>query len=249
MRNFIVGALMFFAGAGCAHIENKPHYSANDLIRKTALITVLYIDPKSPDNHNYGGLCSGVWVGDNHIITAFHCAWDERTFTSTEDSTKSVNTFISAIKYDTPEHFSNSGFMGTLTRVVYSQECDLLVLKTNGAPPQHPVAKFRLSHLEPGEAVQTVGHPGDLAWVYTKGYMAVTDNQFMSDVGYNIVNINIGHGNSGGGLFDERNYLVGITKAIVETGDTRLSMFTNQECLYNVLNAAFDSEMKNKQAW
>lgn len=249
MRNFIVGALMFLAGAGCAHIENRPHYSPNDLIRKTTLITVLYTDPNSPDNHNYGGSCSGVWVGDNHIITALHCAWDERTFQSTEDSTVAVNTVISGIKYDTPEHFSNSGFIGTLTKVVYSQECDLLVLRTDSTAPSHPVARFRLNPLEAGEPVQTVGHPGTLAWVYTKGYMAVTDSQFMSDDSSNIANINIGHGNSGGGLFDEHNYLVGIAKAIVETGDTRFSMFTNQECLHNVLGVALDSEIKNKRSW
>lgn len=248
MKN-IVGTLMFLLGAATAHYELKPTHTPSDLLKKTALLTIFYTDPQDPDNHNYGGRCAGVWIGQNHILTANHCAWDERSFSSTDDETKAINTTLSAIYYDTPEHYSSSGFLGELKKVSYSPECDLLILRVLSPAPYHPVATFRLRELTPGEEVQTVGHPGELSWAYSRGYVSVTDEFFLTDRNFNVVNINIGHGNSGGGLFDSDNNLVGIARAIIETGDTRLTMFSKQECIESLLSVTLEAEAKDKREW
>lgn len=64
------------------------------------------------------------------------------------------------------------------------------------------------------ERVTAVGHPGPFRWAVSKGHVAGEFNKAKALGRGLVLDLTIWHGNSGGGLFDAKGRLVGVTTAI-----------------------------------
>ncbi len=105
----------------------------------------------------------------------------------------------------------NMGIIGPYQEQFFSDE-DLIVLKIENYPNDLNYAVFDTSKQELGNEVYTLGYPlsnilGN-QMVYTNGYFSSSQNE------YDIYNLGINSGNSGGGIFDkETGNLLGIATA------------------------------------
>lgn len=249
MRKFLVVLSMLLLG-GYISAQAYPKESTVDLLEKTVQITIFYKPLFTEDeySYNYGGICAGVWVGEKHILTAAHCVSNARLFT--DEKNEPVIAELYEIYIDTVENIGSKNYLAKAQRVSARKDCDLAVLRiTSPLYAEHDVAQLRSDNLSLGERVQTLGHPGRYAWLYTSGEVASL-NYLIQDEGLcNVININIGHGSSGGGLFDFNNKLVGITQAISESGDERLALYATQMCIESILDETKEYEIKKKRPW
>jgi S1-C subfamily serine protease len=105
----------------------------------------------------------------------------------------------------------NMGILGPYQQQLFSDE-DLIVLEIENYPTDLNYAVFDTLNQELGNEVYTLGYPlsnilGN-QMVYTNGYFSSTQNE------YDIYNLGINSGNSGGGIFDkETGNLLGIATA------------------------------------
>ena len=76
------------------------------------------------------------------------------------------------------------------------------------------------------ERVIAIGHPGPFRWAITKGLVAAqyAGSKLLGNA--LVLDLTIWHGNSGGGLFDENNRLVGITTAMFGRAGWRTRVYS-----------------------
>lgn len=150
----------------------------------TALsVSVLKVSASAPGNKSYSG--SGVVVGRNEVLTNCHV---------TRNSDQII-VLKGALRYN-----------------VYSQKADVhrdLCLLTTDELPFTPVPVRRTADLPTGETVFFYGYPGGTEAFFTEGRVSAL-HPFESS---RIIETSAGFGlgASGGGLFDSKGALVGIT--------------------------------------
>ena len=91
------------------------------------------------------------------------------------------------------------------------RDTDLALLATF-SPSAHWV-EMRTAYPAKGEEVFSVGHPGGAIWQIRSGYVSYVD---LTDIQ---VSIRIAPGASGGGLYDQRGRLLGVTSALAADGE------------------------------
>jgi len=165
--------------------------------------------------------CSGVWVSPNHILTAEHCLEESEVGDPAEYS----------IQRDV---LDNGVERANMTRrpahlVAKDAEHDLAMLRAD-FPPEHEFAfAGGLHDPYPGQFVQTMGHPRGLWYSYSSGEIAAVRK---TDVGLDIFWIQstapISGGNSGCGLFDSDNRLIGIASRQFTRGQ-QLNFFVHEK--------------------
>jgi S1-C subfamily serine protease len=167
--------------------------------------------------------CSGVWVSDKAILTAYHCIADEK---------------YDGFKYAVYTDFylpgtlrENAHVAVRLARLAATdQEHDLALLRALDPPLNHGVAKVALDTIRAGSFVSTMGHPLRLGWSYSSGQVAAIREYNIE--GHDILAVQattpISRGNSGGGLFDIQNSLVGVVHGCINvTGVQHLCTHMN----------------------
>lgn len=144
----------------------------------------------------YGPTCAGVWVGDEWILTANHCATDD------ESSPIERVTFI-----------ADAGAHRYEAAVAYRDaDHDLALLRARGVPA-HAVARVALVSPRPGDLVHVVGHPMGFLWTYLTGQVSGplrNDPRLPHEGPYLQVQCPIVSGSSGGGAFNDEGELVGV---------------------------------------
>lgn len=164
---------------------------------------------KRTDANEIKAYCSGVWVSRTVILTANHCI--------TRHGEEPIEYLVYRDVYPSDKGYSeNYPLVPRIGAVVSSDlEHDLALIRTPEAPSSHPCAQLRALPVLVGGSVQTVGHSMGLWYSYSSGVVAaVRYTQLFDDETSSLVvqsPIPISPGNSGGGLFDGRGELVGVT--------------------------------------
>ena len=87
---------------------------------------------------------------------------------------------------------------------------DIAVLEAVPVPGYRPVG-VRCTSPAPGKPVYQVGHPLNLTWIVTQGAVTATHTQRRLPGAWLLHDAVAAQGNSGGGVFDRRGRLIGIT--------------------------------------
>jgi len=161
--------------------------------------------------------CSGVWVGENRILTAAHCVAD-----------MSPGDKVSfAVSNGVEENESGTHIAinpAVLARVDPTHDLALAVALSPGA---HPWATLGDDPLV-GADVYAMGHPVGLWWSFSAGQVAALRPYVDIEEGLSMWCVQattpIGPGSSGGGLFNGSGELVGITRGNFARGQN-LNLF------------------------
>lgn len=178
-----------------------------DLTEKT--VAVVRVD----DDGEVQPCCSGVWVAGFAILTADHC-FDE-----------------SALGSDVP-YLVNRDFADSKPRtrkaVLYARDKDAdLALLFAFDRPDHPIARVANSVVQ-GQPAREMGHPIGLWYSYSVGNVAAI--RWATFEGQTRLWVQAttptSQGSSGGGLFNDRGELIGITDAVYKDGQN-LNLFVH----------------------
>lgn len=181
--------------------------------------------------------CTGVWVSETAILTAFHCVAahvDERLVYVTESDALVAGPTIR--ERATP--FGRASFVTAVDPLH-----DLALLRAIRAPKGHAIARVAVGDVLQGQGAQTVGHPMRLWFSYSHGDVSAVrvcdasgDEDLDPATTYVQTTTPISMGNSGGGLFDEHGMLIGIAHAFVDHGQN-LNLFVGKRHIEALLLA------------
>lgn len=143
------------------------------------------------------GLCSGVIIGPNEILTAGHCVQ--------HGAYKITNIWVRDV-----DGISQPAFV-----VKTVPHIDLALIEV--IQSEKHWASYT-THLRVGDRVEAVGMPLDLEWTSTFGHVSALnrtfkDDKHQDDGTYTQFDASVNGGNSGGGLWDSHGRLVGIVTA------------------------------------
>lgn len=146
--------------------------------------------------------CAGVWVSEREFVTAAHCPEGEKWLVvQTRDDALAV-----------PPRWRGA----SVVRVRPRQ--DLAIMRVDGTPPPHPVARIAEGSIAAGDDLHVVGHIVGIRWTYCQGVVsAIRRNEPDADedpVDTIQVAGPLWHGDSGGGGFDQDGNLVGIVSYV-----------------------------------
>jgi len=182
--------------------------------------TIALVIPTEEDLSVMKPYCSGVWVDDDKILTAFHCVNDNDLLI-----------------------YEVVGDEDGIVRMTYLSDVDpdndLALLVTDPrSTPKHPVAKIADVAWD-GEHVNIVGHTSGLWWTFIEGVVSSTRASITNDKGKLPKSIQVSSpawfGNSGGGAFDDDGKLVGISSWI-STRAPMMSFFIHRDALFKFLS-------------
>ena len=171
-----------------------------DTVRDIREKTVALV--QQSDEGNFLPYCSGVWVGQIEIVTALHCVVDE-------DMNVTGKVIYRVSELDKVG--------GEAVLKYFDFENDLVLLSATGdTTPSHGIATLA-SEAWQGQNVMIVGHTGGLWWTYTEGVVS-SIRTATGDLGNQRILIQVSgpiwYGNSGGGVWDEKGRLLGISSMI-----------------------------------
>lgn len=175
--------------------------------------------------------CSGVWVSPTSILTAQHCVDDA-------EIGDEVDYVVRSDVY-APGHVDEQKPIIARAARLYASDAahDLALLRAKQAP-DHGIAVVGLDSIKQGAFAQSMGHSLGLWWSYSSGDIAAVRRM---DLGIDIVWLQstapISPGNSGGGLFDVNNHLIGIASRAFRAPAENLNVFVHAQYVDALLRA------------
>lgn len=157
------------------------------------------------------GVCSGVYLTGDRVLTAGHCVKENYKNLLTRVTTHTGQmASLSAIRHKLEfEKFEQDG------NQIRTISADIGLFKVDGAINAKP-AKLTCGLPDLGDDVYAVGMPVKSQWVVTKGQVTTYHPRiFHSEGRWLQLNMTVLPGNSGGPLFDKWGQVVGITSHIV----------------------------------
>jgi hypothetical protein len=139
-------------------------------------------------------MCSGIWISSDRFLTAAHCI----------DRDGVVPIFY--FNYGERMVFSRVGFV-----IRFDMERDLALIGSIYSGDHGMVMMG--GGVKVGDRVDLVGHPMGLIWSWMPGWVSRILEDCSGILIYQISSW-VSHGNSGGGLFNNRGELVGICHSI-----------------------------------
>lgn len=165
--------------------------------------------------------CAGVWIDNEHILTAAHCAEiTGRTLFSIDveesyDAVGDLIVFINKKDLINDEIPQNLVWLGVVKKV--DKRRDLALIRSISATSSHTIAPLALKDIEIGESIHIVGHPIGLFWSYINGDVSAIRHNDGPTLGKQqikskVIQVSapIWVGNSGGGAFNYDGYLIGL---------------------------------------
>ena len=165
--------------------------------------------------------CAGVWIDNEHILTAAHCAEiTGRTLFSIDveesyDAVGDLIVFINKKDLINDEIPQNLSWLGVVKKV--DKYRDLALIRSISATSSHTIAPLALKDIEIGESIHIVGHPIGLFWSYINGDVSAIRHGDGPTLGKQqikskVIQVSapIWVGNSGGGAFNYDGYLIGL---------------------------------------
>jgi S1-C subfamily serine protease len=166
---------------------SSEYHGTKEAIRNTVKIVIKVENSKGQHGE---GLCSGVIVSPNEILTAGHCV--------NAGKYKITNIWVRDVDGRSQPAF--------VEKVVPGTDLALLAIMI----PEKHYARYS-THLTVGDAVEVVGMPMGLMWTSTFGHVSALGRMFTQvDGSYTQFDAPINGGNSGGGLWDKHGRLIGI---------------------------------------
>lgn len=179
--------------------------------------------------------CTGVWIGDNAILTAGHCIKGLVKHINEESLGEEKEVGVK-VHYIVEREVD--GIMGEPTgihlgtSVAVDEESDLALIKAEGnLIPEHGQAELAGEAPGIGERVFVVGHPEGFYWSYVEGMVSGLRERMVgiNEVKGSFIQVSgpLYFGNSGGGCFDEGGRLVGIASFTISAPHTGFFVHLN----------------------
>lgn len=202
----------------CSSILPK---TTHQLVKETSSETIAFI--MQDEEKEYKIYCSGVWVGNGVILTAYHCM-EFAAVNGNVELWGSVEPVSTKVHYTTQEEDVAPGVEPTGSHmgvVAFTDSAhDLAMVFAFDPIPAHEVALLAKKSPEVGTSLHFVGHPGRLEWTHMDGKVAALRKYIQEDIDVDgpfvQVSAPIFFGNSGGGAFSDNGELVGIASFIPE---------------------------------
>ena len=233
---------------GCAPQQettiNKYQFSIEQLRHSTILLV-------EKQDVTYTQKCSGVWLNQTTFITAYHCISrnpaTEQEFLDKVLKNKDPNV-IGSVAYfltwkdvnelpniEVPILMANAAVV-----IAVDRSHDLALLASVDEDLQHSYVGVSAEHLKVGNKVHVIGHPNGLPYSYSPGTISnVREIKNPADYKVKLYQIHSSafHGYSGGGAFNQRGELVGLSSFIYHplNAGPFLTMFTHNDSLINFL--------------
>ncbi len=174
--------------------------------------------------------CSGVWVSGTSILTARHCVDDVKIGEGVE--------YVVRSDVYAPGEVRVRDAIATHAAKVYAfdEAHDLALLRATEALA-HGVARTTSEPIRAGAFAQTMGHSLSLWWSYSSGDVAAVRQVDLDlDIVWVQATTPISPGNSGCGLFDENDRLMGIAHGSFPRGQM-LNVFVHSQYIDTFLRA------------
>lgn len=192
--------LAFLAACGRPMMYAPDHASMAKILKSRAV--ALVVKDEIGETHAY---CSGVWIAQTKILTAYHCVAGDDF----------VNYVVDSDVFAPGDQMPRQNMPVRLADVTRrDMDHDLAVLTISGISPVHDTAPIFPGEIVQGQDVQCLGNPLGMWFSYSRGEVAAVRVQD-SVAGFSMLFIQatapISPGSSGGALFDENGNVLGIT--------------------------------------
>lgn len=182
--------------------------------------------------------CSGIWISRRQFITAFHCVQRQREIPISVISNLGILESRMTVP-DTSSHlnlrrqystyrdyrrlnYKQMPLMRREARVVKEDLLrDMVMLRVEGQFPQHSVAQVARQNRTYDAPIISVGHPGGLPYVITRGRITrpswyMPDSSRLGNVRLlQVADAEIFYGSSGGPAFNEDGFVTGMNVVVM----------------------------------
>lgn len=229
----LLALLLVLPGCGSKQNAKAPNKEETDLIKylKTSTAQLVNITKEG----KYFPYCSGVWVSDRHLLTAYHCV--EREPKTTQEALNKifenkdpdvVGSFVKLRTYGQQDGDEHS--IGMVMAVKTNK--DLALISAVDPSLEHTVVRISPLDIHAGTTAHIVGHPRSYPYSYVKGYVSGVRENEAPFPGFDVKVLQIASpawkGYSGGGAFDENGRLMG-TCSFVKMQGPLLSFFIHKD--------------------
>lgn len=220
MSKQFIAILLLALGVMSCFPAKEPTPVINQLIEET--VSFVHLSKKDNEYHTF---CSGVWVDEETILTAYHCAAAAAMMNlSPEQQVIAILTdtlpqvigtsidFADKSAFDVLETGATKHYPASV--IAGDKEHDLALVLASSYP-EHRIAMLSKTPVKLGDEVRVMGHPAGIAFTYAHGYVSGFHSGINSDAldikgPFLQINAGISGGNSGGGVFTSKGYLIGI---------------------------------------
>jgi S1-C subfamily serine protease len=218
VRKFFIAFVLFIMLSVIPTTSLANQHLIDNITSETVALT-------GPNNETF---CAGVWVANNHILTANHCIAAVAEYITehqkhNDDMSKPVNLIGLDINYAVKSELDMSNKIdkihkGKVSRIDAAHDLALIDVETD--IPNHMVAKIATHQQLIGEPVSSIGHPSHLTWSYISGIITAIRPVVPGAASLKIygpliqISAPLWHGFSGGGIFNSNGELIGISSFI-----------------------------------
>lgn len=219
----------FSLAMGCcvSLVSSRP--ADNEFVDHLNQSTVALVEKISSDE--YLTYCSGFWISDYYIATAYHCVELEKG-----SAINSIITYTTHKEFsiNIPEDMPKNVYSAIVVAV--NEETDLAVLKTVD-DVEHHTYRLNKDPIAIGTEVHMMGHTMGLQYAYIKG--TVSQIRYLDIPEFKVAKIIqisslIHKGNSGCAAVDNNGYVVGIA-SFIKPNVPGLSFFIHKDELVKLL--------------
>lgn len=236
--------LIVAALSACQPGQVRQPTQSSDIARALDATIIMY------DNFDTRLLCAGQRVSPTLILTAHHCVVSATTPPDIYEILEMMDPSLDilnktdyvgrTIRYSTYADTLKAGRKGAVqihrAKVLRTDAAhDVALLETPAS--SQPFVPFRKRDLRVGEPVFSIGHPTGLKFTFARGWVSTTCRYDVAeDVCFTQVDITIWGGSSGGGLYDEDGFLVGVASAMTIRPPGAIAFFVHIDAVDKLLN-------------
>lgn len=229
----------FLACISCSSSIPAMHYpELNQLIELERDSTVALVRDEVDEvtgKHFWFTYCSGVWISDDLILTAYHCVHNKYDDLGVEVGNNiNVSYYLDLRTPDKKEAYFGESHPSTVVKI--EPKSDLALLRVKEISHGHHKAYINTRPILDGSSVMIVGHPTGLLYTWVNGTVAAS--RWLEKDDDNVVKVlhitsPTWFGNSGGAAFDMDGRIVGIASFIMIGGDR--SFFIHRDIIVEFL--------------